>query len=71
MIPLQADALFQSTLGVGGLLALLPVGGYRSVPVPLPQPNPVAGTQVFVAHVLLDPQLTVPGVSPAVSFLLP
>lgn len=71
VIPLQADALFQSTLGVGGLLALLPVGGYRSVPVPLPQPNPVAGTQVFVAHVLLDPQLTVPGVSPAVSFLLP
>ncbi|MFK7742361.1 MAG: hypothetical protein AB8H80_18755 [Planctomycetota bacterium] len=70
-IPIAADTLFQETLGVGGLLALLPVGGYRSIDIALPQPNPISGTQLYAAHILLDLQLQVPGVSAAVPFVLP
>jgi hypothetical protein len=37
----------------------------------LPQPNPVAGMTFYTAHILLDPTLSVPGVSAAVAFVLP
>lgn len=69
-IPLDADPLFSATLGLGGLLALLPPGGYRSYDVMVPQPNPIPGITVFAAHILLDLSLQVPGVSPAVAFQL-
>ncbi|MCK5941331.1 MAG: lamin tail domain-containing protein [Planctomycetes bacterium] len=66
-IPLNSDSLFQSTLGVGELIALQPVAGYRSVDVLLPQPNPIAGVPVVAAHIVLDFHLAVLGVSsPAV-----
>jgi len=62
-IPLNIDSLFQSTFGVGELIALMPVGGYRSVDILLPPPNPIAGLPVAAAHIVLDFQLTVRGVS--------
>ena len=66
-IPLNNDPLFQSTFGFYGALALMPPGGYRSAVLPLPSPNPIAGTPVVAAHVVLGPQLVVRGVSsPAV-----
>ncbi len=70
-IPIDADPLFAATLGVGGLLALMPADGYRSVDVLIPQPNPIPGIPVFAAHIMLDINLLVPGVSPAVRFVLP
>ena len=69
-IPIDADPLFAATLGVGGLLALLPPDGYRSYDVLVPQPNPIPGASLYAAHILFDIQLQVPGVSPAVSFQL-
>ena len=66
-IPLNADPLFQATLGVGDLIALQPVTGYRAADIPLPPPNPVAGIPLVAAHIVLDIQLAVRGVSaPAV-----
>ncbi|MGC6487898.1 MAG: hypothetical protein ACON4Z_09660 [Planctomycetota bacterium] len=62
-IPLNNDSLFQSTFGFAGALALMPPGGYRSVTLPLPSPNPIAGTPVTAAHVVLGPPLVVRGVS--------
>lgn len=70
-IPLDADLLFSETFGIGGLLALLPPDGYRSVDILIPQPNPLAGIPLFAAHILLDINLLVPGVSDAVTFVLP
>ena len=52
------------------VLAMMPVLGYRSLTVQLPVPNPVAGIPLFAAHVVLDWSLAVPGLSPAISFLL-
>jgi beta-lactamase superfamily II metal-dependent hydrolase len=71
VVPLTFDSLFQASLGAAGFVALVPPGGYRSVDVLLPQPNPVAGVPLYAAHVLLDFTLAVPGLSPAVSFVLP
>jgi beta-lactamase superfamily II metal-dependent hydrolase len=62
-IPLNVDSLFQSTLGAGELIALMPLGGYRSTDVLLPPPNPIAGIPIVAAHIVLDFQLTVRGVS--------
>jgi hypothetical protein len=70
-IPLNADPLFSATLGVGGLLAVVPTDGYRSVDVMIPQPNPIPGMSVYAAHIVLDINLLVSGVSPAVNFVLP
>ncbi|MFT4516263.1 MAG: beta-lactamase superfamily II metal-dependent hydrolase [Planctomycetota bacterium] len=70
-IPLNADPLFSATLGIGGLLALMPADGYRSLDVMIPQPNPIPGIAIYAAHIMLDINLMVPGVSPAVSFILP
>ena len=66
-VPLNNDSLFQSTFGFPGALALMPPSGYRSVDLPLPTPNPIAGTPVVAAHVVLGPPLVARGVSsPAV-----
>ncbi|MGB3969788.1 MAG: MBL fold metallo-hydrolase [Planctomycetota bacterium] len=71
VIPLAFDSLFAASLGAPGFIALMPLPGYRSVDVVLPQPNPVAGIPLFAAHVVLDFALTVPGLSGAISFVLP
>ena len=63
VVPLNNDSLFQSTFGFGILIALVPTGGYRSVDVPLPSPNPIAGQLAFAAHIVLDYQLNVRGSS--------
>ncbi len=70
-IPIDPDSLFSATLGVGELLALMPTVGYRSVDVMVPQPNPVVGIPIYAAHIILDLNLLVPGVSSAISFVLP
>ena len=70
-IPLDPDPLFSATLGVGELLALMPTAGYRSLDVMIPQPNPVVGVPIYAAHIVLDINLGVPGVSSAVQFVLP
>ena len=71
LIPLAFDAMLQASLTVPGFVALMPPGGYRSLDVAIPQPNPVAGLPFFAAHVILDFSFQVPGVSPAVPFVLP
>ncbi|MEC8252941.1 MAG: MBL fold metallo-hydrolase [Planctomycetota bacterium] len=63
VVPLNNDSLFQSTFGFGDLIALVPAAGYRSVELPLPSPNPIAGQLVFAAHVVIDYQLNVRGTS--------
>lgn len=71
LIPLAFDPLFQASLGAPGFFAFVPTLGYRSVDVAIPQPNPVAGVTLYAAHVVLDFNLAVPGVSAAVPFVLP
>ena len=71
LIPLAADAAMETSLSMPGFLQFLPPGGYRSLDVVLPQPNPLAGMTLYAAHVVLDLNLLVPGVSPAVPFVLP
>lgn len=68
-IPLNNDALLQSTFGAEGMIALVPLLGYRSVTLPLPSPNPIAGVPVVAAHIVLDFQLDVRGVSSPAQFL--
>lgn len=71
LIPLAFDPMLQASLTVPGFVTLMPAGGYRSLDVAIPQPNPVAGLPFFAAHVILDFSFQVPGVSPAVPFVLP
>ena len=71
VVPLNFDSLFQAALLAPGIIALMPVLGYRSVEVAIPVPNPVAGVPLYAAHVILDFSLAVPGLSPAISFVLP
>jgi beta-lactamase superfamily II metal-dependent hydrolase len=71
VIPLAFDPLFQAALGAPGFLAFVPTFGYRSIDVAIPQPNPVAGLPLYAAHIVLDLNLAVPGVSAAVPFVLP
>jgi hypothetical protein len=71
VIPLAIDGLLLASLGAPGFVALLPTSGYRSVDVLIPQPNPLPGAVLHAAHVLLDINLQVPGLSPAVTFVLP
>lgn len=71
VIPLAFDALFQASLGAPGFVALMPPLGYRSADVVWPTPNPLAGIPLYAAHVVLDFALTVPGLSPALAFVLP
>jgi hypothetical protein len=70
-IPLAFDAMFQASLAAPGFVAVMPPLGYRSVDVPLPQPNPLTGLTLHTAHVVLDFTLAVPGLSGASSFVLP
>jgi len=51
------------------MIALVPLLGYRSVTLPLPSPNPIAGVPVVGAHIVLDFQLDVRGVSSPAQFL--
>jgi beta-lactamase superfamily II metal-dependent hydrolase len=71
VIPLAFDPLFQAALGAPGFFAFVPTLGYRSIDVAIPQPNPVAGLPLYAAHIVLDLNLAVPGVSAAVPFVLP
>lgn len=71
LIPLAFDPLFQAALGASGFFAFVPALGYRSVDVAIPQPNPVAGVTLFAAHIVLDFNLAIPGVSTATPFVLP
>ena len=71
VIPLAFDPLFQAALGAPGFFAFVPTLGYRSIDVAIPQPNPVAGVPLYAAHIVLDLNLAVPGVSAAVPFVLP
>ena len=69
VLPLNSDSLFQSTFGFDGLIALVPLSGYRSTDIILPNPNPVAGLQMVAVHIVLDFQLSLRGASgPAVFF---
>ncbi len=71
-IPLAFDPLFQAGLGAAGAIDLVPVGGYRSMRVDIPNPNPVAGLTLYAAHIVIDwTTWTVPGVSAPVPFVLP
>jgi hypothetical protein len=71
VIPLAFDPLFQAALGAPGFFAFVPTLGYSSIDVAIPQPNPVAGVPLYAAHIVLDLNLAVPGVSAAVPFVLP
>ena len=69
VLPLNNDSLFQSTFGFDGLIALVPLSGYRSTDIVLPNPNPVAGLQLVAVHIVLDFQLSLRDASsPAVFF---
>ncbi len=71
-VPLNLDPLLDAALSVGGCIALLPLEGYRSWSIPLGTPNPLAGIPIHAAHLLLDFSLSnSPGVSSAISFVLP
>ncbi len=71
LVPLAQDPLLSVFLGVPGAVAPLPAGGYRSLRVALPTPNPLAGVPLVAAHVVLDLNtLSAVGVSSAVSFQL-
>lgn len=71
-IPLNLDPLLQAFLGLPASIVQLPAEGYRSLRVTLPSPNPLSGVPLVAAHVILDlNNLTVPGTSPALPFVLP
>ena len=53
------------------LAARIDIARYRSDDVAIPLPNPLAGVPLFAAHVILDLNLQVPGVSSAIAFVLP
>jgi len=72
VLPLFPDGLFSAALGVPGCIGLLPSEGYRSWSFGIAPPNPLAGITVYASHFLLDFSITsLPGVSPAISFVLP
>jgi len=72
VIPLNYDLLLQSFLGFPGAIALMPAGGYRSVSLPLPQPNPLQGVGIVAAHVVFQPGTSsVVGISSPLSLTLP
>lgn len=70
-IPLALDPLMVDSLYLPGFLWFVPPGGYRSVTVPIPQPNPLPGATLYACHVVLDGSLGVPGLSTAAPFTLP
>lgn len=71
-IPLNYDPLLQLFLAHPGVVAPLPAGGFRSLAIAMPQPNPLRGVRVFAAHVVLDlGNLTVAGLSAALPLVIP
>ncbi|MBK8097046.1 MAG: hypothetical protein IPK26_08065 [Planctomycetes bacterium] len=71
-IPLNFDPLLQLFLGTPGTLVQMPAGGYRSIRHALPTPNPLAGVQLWAAHIVLDLNtLTIPGASTPLAFVMP
>ena len=55
-----------------GAFAPMPTEGYRSLRVDLPSPSPLSNVTLYTAHVMLDLNtFTIPGMSPAVPFVLP
>ncbi|MEM7201979.1 MAG: MBL fold metallo-hydrolase [Planctomycetota bacterium] len=69
-IPLDPDPLLTTSLSLPGFVDLLPLEGYRTFALPMPVPNPAAGTTGFAAHMvfgLFSQQLeAVSGASPFV-----
>jgi hypothetical protein len=71
-VPLNFDPLLQLFLAYQGTVAPLPALGFRSLRIPLPQPSPLLGVPVYAAHVMLDlGTISVPGLSPALPFVMP
>ena len=71
-VPLAPDALLSLSVQLPGFADTIPAEGYRSLRVPLPQPNPFTGMPGYAAHIVIDPAtLTVPAVSPAMRFTFP
>jgi beta-lactamase superfamily II metal-dependent hydrolase len=72
LVPLAFDPLFELSLLTFDFVVFLPPEGYRSVPLPLPSPNPLTGLRVWACHILVDVfQARIPDLSPAVSFVFP
>ena len=72
VLPLFPDGLFSAALTVPGCIGVLPGEGYRSWSFGIAPPNPLAGVTVYASHFLLDFSITsLPGLSPAISFVLP
>ena len=72
VIPLNYDFLLQSFLGFPGAIALVPAGGYRSVSLSLPQPNPLQGVAIVAAHMVFVPGAgSLVGVSSPLNLTLP
>ncbi len=72
VLPLFPDGLFVAALSVPGCLGFLPAEGYRSWSFPITPPNPLAGVAIRACHFLLDFSITsLPGVSSAITFVLP
>lgn len=70
-VPLQYDGLLQAFLGFAGAVAPLPAGGFRSLRIPLPTPNPLPGVPLYTAHLTIDLNAgLVTGVSLPFGFLL-
>ena len=69
-IPLNFDQLFQDALGAPGVLTLMPAGGYRSLDIPVPSPNPFFGVVFWTSHIVLDFTTGLAEASPAVPFTL-
>lgn len=59
-IPVDPDVLFLTTSNLPGFVAVLPSEGYRSLTLPLPNPNPLLGSPAYAVHIALN--LAVPSV---------
>lgn len=71
-VPIDPDGLMIAALGVYGCLGIQPLEGYRSWSFSIAPPNPLAGFTLYASHFLVDFGISyLPGVSPAISFVLP
>lgn len=72
VLPVLPDNLFVAAISVPGCVGLLPGEGYRSWSFSIAPPNPLSGVTIYATHFLLDFSISsLPGVSPAISFVLP
>lgn len=72
VVPVDPDGLFFAALGAPGALALHPAEGYRTWQFGISPPNPLAGLQLYGAHLVFDLGfMSIPGVSAAIPFVLP